>query len=77
MKDPRDVVISPIVSEKSYEQLENIINAWLNGDDATDDNDVETTTTFKNTKSNKKTESKTASDSFDSEQAFSIASRFG
>ncbi|MEE3256512.1 MAG: 50S ribosomal protein L23, partial [Actinomycetota bacterium] len=22
MKDPRDVVISPIVSEKSYEQLE-------------------------------------------------------
>tara|TARA_Y100000593_G_scaffold91801_1_gene181608 strand:- start:638 stop:1438 length:801 start_codon:yes stop_codon:yes gene_type:complete len=58
--------LDDIYQMKSYEQLETIVNAWLNGDDVDNDNeDVETTTTFKNAKSNKKTESKEASDSFD------------
>ena len=49
---------------KSYEQLENIINAWLNGDDADkDDDDVVETSTVKNNTS-KKTKSKEV-DSFD------------
>ena len=49
---------------KSYEQLENIINAWLNGDDVDDneDNVVETSTVKTNTK--KSSKSKEA-DSFD------------
>lgn len=57
--------IDDVFQMKSYEQLENIINAWLNGDDDDSDKDVETTTTFKNTRPNKKAESKAASDSFD------------
>ena len=57
--------LDEVYSLKSYEQLENIINAWLNGEDADNDEDVETTTTFKNTRPNKKAESKSASDNFD------------
>jgi hypothetical protein len=57
--------LDDVYSLKSYDQLENIINAWLNGEDEDDDKDVETTTTFKNTRPNKKAESKGASDSFD------------
>ena len=56
--------LDEVYQMKSYEQLENIINAWLNGEDEEND-DVETTTTFKNTRPNKKAESKGASDSFD------------
>jgi len=57
--------LDDVYTLKSYEQLETIINAWLNGDEENEDDDVETTTTFKNTKPNKKAESKGASDSFD------------
>ena len=55
--------LDDVFSLKSYEQLETIINAWLNGDDADkDEDDVVETSTVKTT--SKKTKSKEA-DSFD------------
>ena len=56
--------LDEVFQMKSYEQLENIINAWLNGDDADNDNEdvVETSTVKTNTaKANKSKEA----DSFD------------
>ena len=51
---------------KSYEQLENIINAWLAGDDAANDSETSTTTTTgstvtRNTHKPKKTTAKSGS----------------
>ena len=49
----------------SHEQLEGIINAWLNGDDADNETEKqEATTTYTRTNNTKK-EKKDASDSFD------------
>ena len=51
--------LDDVFQMKSYEQLENIINAWLNGDDVDDkeDNVVETSTVKTNTsKTNKSKE---------------------
>ena len=57
--------LDDVFQMKSYEQLEGIINAWLNGDDAdNEDEKQEATTTFTRTNNTKK-ESKDASDSFD------------
>ena len=57
--------LDDVFQMKSYEQLEGIINAWLNGDDADNEDDAqEATTTFTRTNKTKK-ESKSASDSFD------------
>ena len=57
--------LDDVFSLKTYEQLESIINAWLNGDDADNEDDKqEVTTTFTRTNNTKK-EKKEASDSFD------------
>ena len=57
--------LDDVFQMKSYEQLEGIINAWLNGDDADNETEKqEATTTFTRTNNTKK-ESKKASDSFD------------
>ena len=57
--------LDDVFQMKSYEQLEGIINAWLNGDDAdNEDEKQEATTTYSRT-NNAKKEKKEASDSFD------------
>ena len=56
--------LDDVFTLKSYEQLENIINAWLNGDDVDDkEDDVVATSTVK-TNTSKTSKSKEA-DSFD------------
>ena len=59
--------LDEVFTMKSYEQLENIINAWLNGDDVDNDNDdvVETSTVKTNTKKSNKSKEAESFDKID------------